>query len=80
MLKVLTNEIKELTTWKEAAAWLATHGWGSELIAEQKLLWEEFKNSGADSAAITFDIITGTMSIVKEVPVEKPVVPVKAGK
>lgn len=80
MLKVLTQEIKEITTWKEAADWLATHGWGLGLIEEQKLLWEEFKKSGIDSAIITFDIITGTMSIVKEVPVEKAVAPVKAAK
>lgn len=81
MLKVLTQEIKELTTWKEAADWLATHGWGSGLIEEQKLLWEEFKKTGTDSANIMFDIITGTTVLVKETAPEKAsVAPVKAGK
>lgn len=81
MLKVLTQEIKELTNWDEAAAWLATHGWGLGLIEEQKLLWEEFKKTGTESANIMFDIITGTTVLVKEATPEKAsVAPVKAGK
>ncbi len=73
MLKVLTTEIKELTTWEEALDWLAKHGRGSEQLAEQKLLWDEFKKSGTDSAEIIYDSATATMSLVKETPAAAPV-------
>jgi hypothetical protein len=79
MLKVLTTEIKELATWEEALDWLSRHGRGSAQIAEQKLLWDEFKKSGTDSAEIIYDSATATMLLVKEVPVA-PVAPVKADK
>lgn len=42
----MTPEIKDFTTWAEAAHWLARHGWGSALIEQQKELWD------ADKAAI----------------------------
>ena len=85
MLKLLTEEIKELSTWEEAELWLKAHGWGIGLVEEQKLLWNEFKKSGTDSAELAFDTVTGSMSIVAPVAAEpvvaaKSATPVKAGK
>jgi hypothetical protein len=37
----MTPEIKDFTTWVEAQDWLARHGWGTGLIEEQKVLWDE---------------------------------------
>ena len=36
----MTPEIKDCPTWEEAYRWLAKHGWGLGLIAEQKVLWD----------------------------------------
>ena len=84
MLKLLTEEIKQLTTWEEADLWLKTHGWGPGLVDEQKVLWNNYKKSGADSAELIFDTVTGSIVIVAPVAVEpiaeKPAAPVKAGK
>ena len=79
MLKVLTTEIKELATWDEALDWLSRHGRGSAQLAEQKLLWDEFKKSGTDSAEIIYDSATAALLLVKEAPAA-PAAPVKAGK
>jgi len=37
----MIQEIKDCKTWAEAERWLAKHGWGLELIALQKLAWDE---------------------------------------
>ena len=46
----MTPEIKEYKTWEEAALWLARHGWGTNLIEQQKILWEEAQKSVAKPA------------------------------
>ena len=33
-------EIKDMKSWDEAEYWLTTHGWGPELIAQQKEAWD----------------------------------------
>lgn len=66
MLKLLTEEIKDFTNWADAEEWLARHGWGSALIEEQKLLWNEFKKAGTTSAELFFDAIAGTIAIIKQ--------------
>jgi len=38
---MLTPEIKDMKTWEEAELWLSRHGWGSALIEEQKIIWDE---------------------------------------
>ena len=35
----MTPEIKDMKTWEEAELWLSKHGWGPELILQQKELW-----------------------------------------
>ena len=35
----MTPEIKDMKTWEEAELWLSRHGWGPELILQQKELW-----------------------------------------
>lgn len=34
------SDIKDMKTWEEASLWLARHGWGDALIAEQKQAWD----------------------------------------
>jgi len=72
MFKLLTPEIKDFTNWNEAKLWLNRHGWGSTLIEEQKLLWDEFKKSGTDSSEMVFDITTNTILLVEPVVVTEP--------
>jgi hypothetical protein len=48
----MTPEIKDFTTWPEAARWLAKHGWGLGLIEQQKELWEAEKTPATTKAAV----------------------------
>ena len=36
----LHSDIKNMKSWKEAALWLARHGWGTALIEQQKEIWD----------------------------------------
>ena len=47
----MTPEIKDFTTWPEAALWLARHGWGLGLIEQQKELWDAEKAATASKVA-----------------------------
>ena len=40
----LHSDIKDMKSWEEAALWLARHGWGTALIAEQKEIWDLNEN------------------------------------
>ena len=40
----LHSDIKDMKSWEEAALWLARHGWGTALIAEQKEIWDWNEN------------------------------------
>ena len=39
MITIVT-EIKDMKSWDEAEKWLSKHGWGPELIAQQKEAWD----------------------------------------
>ena len=52
----MTPEITDFATWEEAAYWLATHGWGTGLIEQQKILWDEA--SAAEAAKVVKGKIT----------------------
>lgn len=74
MLKNLLEDLKAVATWEEANTWLSVHGWGLGLIEEQKVLWNEFKKSGNDTAELVFDPTTASIVIVAPVAVA-PVTP-----
>ena len=39
-MATIATEIKDMKSWDEAEYWLTTHGWGPELIAQQKEAWD----------------------------------------
>ena len=39
-MATIATEIKDMKSWDEAKYWLTTHGWGPELIAQQKEAWD----------------------------------------
>lgn len=39
-MTTIVTEIKDMKSWDEAERWLSKHGWGPELIAQQKESWD----------------------------------------
>ena len=39
-MATIAIEIKDMKSWDEAEYWLTTHGWGPELIVQQKEAWD----------------------------------------
>lgn len=39
-MTTIVTEIKDMKSWDEAEKWLSKHGWGPELIAQQKEAWD----------------------------------------
>lgn len=49
----MTPEIKDFNTWEEAETWLYRHGWGTGLVEEQKILWDEAKKAKPASQTVS---------------------------
>ncbi len=58
----MTPEIKDFTSWPEAARWLAKHGWGLGLIEQQKELWDAEKRKPEE---VVMNVVTAKVKPAK---------------
>jgi len=58
----MDNAIKDMTSWTEAARWLAKHGYGMDQITEQKDLWDAASTAGQVASAVKVKAATDAVA------------------
>ena len=66
-MTTIVTEIKDMKSWDEAEKWLSKHGWGPELIAQQKEAWDAIATPAPKATPAPIAVTTAKPEVKKSV-------------